>query len=138
MIDPVPHAAAAARAAGQAQALAAHGVANAGTSCLLAAAIYIMLPLQIVDTTCPWVSKVWNAVDNQARKQHTSVIHGKYAHEETIATASFATTYIIVKDLKEAQYLADYIMHGGSREEFLTKFQNALSAGFDPDTGELW
>eukprot|EP00891_Asterochloris_glomerata_P002993 jgi/Astpho2/2993/Aster-03302 len=90
--------------------------------------------VQIVDTTCPWVSKVWNAVDNQARKQHTSVIHGKYAHEETIATASFATTYIIVKDLKEAQYLADYIMHGGSREEFLTKFQNALSAGFDPDT----
>ena len=57
--------------------------------------------------------------------------------EETIATASFATTYIIVKDLKEAQYLADYIMHGGSREEFLTKFPNALSPGFDPDTGEL-
>ena len=96
-----------------------------------------LLPLQIVDTTCPWVSKVWNAVDNQARKQHTSVIHGKYAHEETIATASFATTYIIVKDLKEAQYLADYILHGGSREEFLTKFQNAVSPGFDPDTGEL-
>ena len=24
--------------------------------------------VQIVDTTCPWVSKVWNAVDNQSRK----------------------------------------------------------------------
>jgi hypothetical protein len=35
-------------------------------------------------------SKVWNAVDNQARKGHTSIIHGKWAHEETIATASFA------------------------------------------------
>ena len=23
--------------------------------------------VQIVDTTCPWVSKVWNAVDKQAR-----------------------------------------------------------------------
>ena len=49
--------------------------------------------VQIVDTTCPWVSKVWNAVDTHARKAHTSIIHGKWAHEETIATASFATTY---------------------------------------------
>ena len=29
-------------------------------------------------------------MDNQARKGHTSIIHGKWAHEETIATASFA------------------------------------------------
>lgn len=34
--------------------------------------------------------QVWNAVDNQTRKGHTSIIHGKWAHEETIATASFA------------------------------------------------
>ncbi|EFN56438.1 hypothetical protein CHLNCDRAFT_59658 [Chlorella variabilis] len=89
--------------------------------------------VQIVDTTCPWVSKVWNAVDNQARKGHTSIIHGKWAHEETIATASFAGTYLIVKDLKEAQYVCDYIMHGGDRAEFLAKFENAMSAGFDPE-----
>ena len=89
--------------------------------------------VQIVDTTCPWVSKVWNAVDNQARKGHTSVIHGKWAHEETIATASFATTYVIVKDLKEAEYVCNYILNGGDREEFLEKFKNALSEGFDPD-----
>lgn len=38
----------------------------------------------------PCRSKVWNAVDNQSRKGHTSIIHGKWAHEETIATASFA------------------------------------------------
>ena len=89
--------------------------------------------VQIVDTTCPWVSKVWNAVDNQARKGHTSIIHGKWAHEETVATASFAGTYLIVKDLKETQYVCDYIMEGGSKEEFMSKFSNAMSAGFDPD-----
>ena len=41
--------------------------------------------------------QVWNAVDKQAKKSHTSIIHGKWAHEETVATASFATTYLIVK-----------------------------------------
>jgi 4-hydroxy-3-methylbut-2-enyl diphosphate reductase len=48
-------------------------------------------------------AQVWNAVDNQARKSHTSIIHGKYSHEETVATASFATTYLIVRDLAEAR-----------------------------------
>ncbi|PSC68040.1 4-hydroxy-3-methylbut-2-enyl diphosphate reductase [Micractinium conductrix] len=89
--------------------------------------------VQIVDTTCPWVSKVWNAVDNQTRKGHTSIIHGKWEHEETIATASFAGTYVIVKGLAEAEYVCDYILNGGNREEFLAKFSNAMSPGFDPD-----
>lgn len=59
--------------------------------------------VQIVDTTCPWVAKVWNSVDIYGRKAFTSVIHGKYSHEETVATASFADTYIIVRDLDEAR-----------------------------------
>ena len=71
--------------------------------------------------------QVWNAVDNQGRKEHTSIIHGKYSHEETIATASFATTYLIVRDLEEAQYVVDYILNGGNREEFLAKFSKAIS-----------
>lgn len=89
--------------------------------------------VQMVDTTCPWVAKVWNSVDTHTRKQFTSVIHGKYSHEETIATASFASNYVIVKDLKEAQYVCDYILHGGNKEEFLTKFSQAVSKGFDPE-----
>ena len=90
--------------------------------------------VQIVDTTCPWVAKVWNAVDNQARKAHTSIIHGKYSHEETVATASFAGTYLVVRDLDEARYVCDYILNGGDRAEFLAKFAKATSPGFDPDT----
>lgn len=89
--------------------------------------------VQLVDTTCPWVSKVWNAVDNQSRKAHTSIIHGKYSHEETVATASFATTYLVVRDIAEAEYVSNYITNGGSKAEFLDKFKFSVSAGFDPD-----
>jgi 4-hydroxy-3-methylbut-2-enyl diphosphate reductase len=87
----------------------------------------------IVDTTCPWVSKVWNTVEKHKKKDFTSIIHGKYKHEETVATSSFAKTYLVVLNLEEAQFVADYILHGGDRTEFLAKFQNAYSEGFDPD-----
>lgn len=89
--------------------------------------------VEMVDTTCPWVAKVWNSVDNHTKKSFTSVIHGKYYHEETIATASFASTYIVVKNMAEAQYVCDYILNGGNREEFMQKFAKAVSPGFDPD-----
>ncbi|MDY6902214.1 MAG: 4-hydroxy-3-methylbut-2-enyl diphosphate reductase [Cyanobacteriota bacterium] len=89
---------------------------------------------KIVDTTCPWVSKVWNTVEKHKKVDCTSIIHGKYKHEETIATSSFAGKYLIVLNLQEAEYVADYILNGGNKEEFLTKFSKACSEGFDPDT----
>lgn len=87
----------------------------------------------IVDTTCPWVSKVWHSVEKHKKVNFTSIIHGKYNHEETIATSSFAGTYLIVLNLEEARYVCDYILKGGDREAFMAKFAKACSAGFDPD-----
>ena len=88
---------------------------------------------KIVDTTCPWVSKVWNSVEKHKKKDYTSIIHGKYAHEETVATSSFADRYLVVLNLKQAEYVTDYILNGGDRQEFLEMFKNAYSEGFDPD-----
>lgn len=87
----------------------------------------------IVDTTCPWVSKVWNTVEKHKKVAYTSIIHGKYNHEETIATSSFAGTYLIVLNLQEAEYVANYILNGGDKSEFMAKFNRACSEGFDPD-----
>lgn len=88
---------------------------------------------KIVDTTCPWVSKVWHTVEKHKKKEYTSIIHGKYKHEETIATSSFAGKYLVVLNLQEAEYVTNYILNGGNRDEFMAKFSRATSEGFDPE-----
>jgi 4-hydroxy-3-methylbut-2-en-1-yl diphosphate reductase len=93
---------------------------------------------QIVDTTCGDVMSVWKRVRQNATEQVTSIIHGKAEHEETKATASRALGlggghYLIVLTLKDTDYVCDYIRHGGKKEEFLTRFKDAYSPGFDPD-----
>ena len=87
----------------------------------------------IIDTTCPWVSKVWHTVEKHKKQEFTSIIHGKVKHEETLATSSFAGTYLVVLDLEEAQLVAEYILGQGDRAAFMKRFAKACSANFDPD-----
>ncbi|MGC9327468.1 MAG: 4-hydroxy-3-methylbut-2-enyl diphosphate reductase, partial [Candidatus Hinthialibacter sp.] len=91
----------------------------------------------LVDTTCGSVMNVWKRVESNAKDGYTSVIHGKYYHEETIATSSralhFDGRYLVVRDEKEAQIACDYILGKGDRASFLEHFKNSVSPGFDPD-----
>jgi 4-hydroxy-3-methylbut-2-enyl diphosphate reductase len=88
---------------------------------------------QIVDTTCPWVSRVWNRVAKYEQSDFTAIVHGKYNHEETIATSSRSKNYLVVQNLPEANFVSNYILYGGDSEAFLRKFKAACSEGFDPD-----
>jgi 4-hydroxy-3-methylbut-2-enyl diphosphate reductase len=92
----------------------------------------------LVDTTCGSVLNVWKNVKRYAADGLTSVIHGKYWHEETRATASQAVAvagghYLVVLDREQAAVACDYIRRGGRRETFLATFRDAVSPGFDPD-----
>ena len=96
----------------------------------------------LVDTTCGSVLNVWKNVSRYAREGFTSVIHGKYWHEETRATASQALQtpgghYLVVLDRAEAAVACDYIVSGagdsGRRALFVERFAEAISPGFDPD-----
>jgi 4-hydroxy-3-methylbut-2-enyl diphosphate reductase len=92
----------------------------------------------LVDTTCGSVLNVWKNVRRYADEGLTSIIHGKYRHEETQATASQARRggqghSLVVLDKSEAGVVCDYIRHGGDREAFLARFARAASPGFDPD-----
>jgi 4-hydroxy-3-methylbut-2-enyl diphosphate reductase len=92
----------------------------------------------LVDTTCGSVLNVWKRVDSYARDGFTAVIHGKYHHEETKATASQVTKhpggqYLVVRDMAEAREVCGYIEEAGSGERLLQLFAGKLSPGFDPE-----
>src|SRR3954469_13391632 len=92
---------------------------------------------QFVDTTCGDVMSVWKRVRQYSKDKVTSIIHGKSWHEETKATSSQTTSagghYVVVFTLAETDYVCNYILNGGNKEEFLKKFDGAYSPGFDPD-----
>ncbi|HTI89805.1 MAG TPA: hypothetical protein VL727_04405 [Puia sp.] len=86
------------------------------------------------NTTCPFVEKVWNRSTQIAQKNYTIVVHGKPGHEETRATfshAAAATPTVVVKDMKEAKILAEYIKGARHPDSFYTTFKGQYSEGFD-------
>lgn len=92
----------------------------------------------VVDTTCGSVLSVWKRVTRYARKDFTSIIHGKYYHEETKATASQTLKdggngrYLIVRNLKETGYVTDFILGRMTSGELAEKLAHGMSPGFDP------
>ena len=92
----------------------------------------------VVDTTCGSVLNVWKNVERYARGGITSVIHGKFEHEETEATFSrtslFAGAhYLVIRDKTEAALVCNYIEKGGDKAGFTERFRSSISSGFDPD-----
>jgi len=91
----------------------------------------------MVDTTCGSVLNVWKRVESYARDGFTALIHGKYQHEETRATASQVMKYpggryLVVLDMAEARLVCDWIEgQGASEPEFAARFREAASPGFD-------
>jgi 4-hydroxy-3-methylbut-2-enyl diphosphate reductase len=87
------------------------------------------------NTTCPFVEKVWNRSAQIAEKKYTVIVHGKPDHEETRATFSHAAAHtpaLILRDMKEAKRLADFIIQKEPFANFFQSFRNQYSEGFDP------
>jgi 4-hydroxy-3-methylbut-2-en-1-yl diphosphate reductase len=92
----------------------------------------------LVDTTCGSVLNVWKRVESYAKDGFTAVIHGKYHHEETKATASQVTKYpggryLVVRDMEEAGEVCAYVEGAGNGARLLRLFADKMSPGFDPD-----
>jgi 4-hydroxy-3-methylbut-2-enyl diphosphate reductase len=91
----------------------------------------------MVDTTCGSVLNVWKRVESYARDGFTSLIHGKYYHEETRATASQAEKYeggqyLIVRNIEEASQVCEFLEGRLSADALMERFAHAASPSFDP------
>ncbi len=91
------------------------------------------LDIELINTTCPEVQKVEKKVRKFNQQDYTVIIHGKYEHQESIATSSYANKYLIVRNLSEAKYICNYLSGGKEKDKFLEKFSNATPEHFDPE-----
>jgi len=90
----------------------------------------------VVDTTCGSVLNVWKRVESYARDGFTAIIHGKYWHEETRATASQVMKYpegryLVLLNMDEAKLVMDFVEQGGDPAPLVERFGKAASPGFD-------
>jgi 4-hydroxy-3-methylbut-2-en-1-yl diphosphate reductase len=90
---------------------------------------------QRYNTTCPFVERVWKRGSQIADENYTLVTHGKPEHEETKATFSHTASKapsLVIKDIKEARVLAQFIKGEKSADEFDNYFAGRYSIGFEP------
>src|SRR3954463_3759443 len=90
----------------------------------------------LVDTTCGSVLNVWKRVESYASAGYTAIIHGKYYHEETKATASQVMKYpggrdLVVLNMAEARMVCDFIEGQGDAAALAERFATSVSPGFD-------
>ena len=79
---------------------------------------------------------VWKRVESYARDGFTAIIHGKYWHEETRATASQVMKYpegryLVLLNMDEAKLVMDFVEQGGDPAPLAERFGKAASPGFD-------
>ena len=89
------------------------------------------------NTTCPFVSKVWNRLGQISKQGYTVVIYGTANHEETRSTFSRASQYgptIIVENTAEAHLLCDFIKHEKNLSKIDEVFQKKWSKNFNTNT----
>ncbi len=92
------------------------------------------IDVQSYNTTCPFVEKVWNRSAKLGQSDHTIIIHGKHRHEETKATFSHSnlnSPSLIVRDMEETRFLADFILGKHSEADFSEFFKDKMSANFN-------
>lgn len=89
------------------------------------------------NTTCPFVERVWKKSEQIGKSDHTIVIHGKHTHEETRSTfsrsAADSDAVIVVRDMHEAERLAEYIMGRATQQQFEQEFEGKFTPGFNID-----
>ena len=93
----------------------------------------------LVDTTCGSVISVWKRVEKYAREGYTTLIHGKYHHEETQATCSHVGKYpgakfLVVLNREETQLVCDVIRGAQPAKVLLERLGPHASPGFNPET----
>ena len=80
------------------------------------------------NTTCPFVERVWKKSEQIGNSKHSIIIHGKYNHEETRSTFSRSIkdseAVVIVRDMAEAENLANYILGKKTQQQFNLEFES--------------
>ncbi len=92
----------------------------------------------IIDTTCGDVMKVWRRIKSFTKDNITTIIHGKYNHEETQATISRARGdnddqhFVTIFDEQDAGILCGYITGEVDEQAFIQRFTGRTSEHFEP------